>query len=100
MNIQNAGENLYQHVEGLCSRYISLRNVKVADGLLISFCKKFEQLYGVDFVTPNMHLHGHLLDCLFDFGPIYSFWLFSFERENGILGSYPTNRKKVLKSRL
>lgn len=79
----------------LCSRYISLGNVKVADGLLVSFCKKFEQLYGVDFVTPNMHLHGHLLDCLFDFGPIYSFWLFSFERENGILGSYPTNRKSI-----
>ena len=79
----------------LCSRYISLGNAKVADGLLISFCKKFEELYGQEFVTPNMHLHGHLLDCMFDFGPVYSFWLFSFERENGILGSYPTNRKGI-----
>ena len=26
-----------------------------------------------------------------DFGPVYSFWLFSFERLNGILGSYHTN---------
>lgn len=79
----------------LCSRNISIGNVKVADFLLLDFCKKFEQLYGKEFVTPNMHLHGHLLDCLFDFGPIYSFWLFSFERENGILGSYLTNRKQI-----
>ena len=42
-----------------------------------------------------MHLHGHLFDCLFDFGQIYLFWLFSFERENGILGSYLTNRKQI-----
>ena len=60
-------------------------NVKVADFLLLEFCKTFEQLYGENFVTPNMHLHGYLLDCLFDFCPIYSFCLFSFERENGIL---------------
>lgn len=79
----------------LCSRNISIGNVKVADFLLLEFCKKFEQLCGEEFVTPNMHLHGHLLDCLFDFGPIYSFWLFSFERENGILGSYLTNRKQL-----
>ena len=79
----------------LCSRNISMGNVKVADFLLLDFCKTFEQLYGENFVTPNMHLHGHLLDCLFDFGPIYSFWLFSFERENGILGSYLTNRKQI-----
>ena len=38
-----------------------------------------------------MHLHAHLADCIRDFGPVYSFWLFSFERLNGILGSYHTN---------
>ena len=75
--------------------FISVNNVKVADRLLIDFLKKFEQLYGSDFVTPNMHLHGHLQDCIFDYGPVYSFWLFSFERENGILGSYKTNKKNI-----
>ena len=38
-----------------------------------------------------MHLHAHLMDCILDFGPVYSFWLFSFERLNGVLGSYHTN---------
>ena len=54
-----------------------------------------EQLYGQDFVTPNMHVHDHLYDCVLYFGPVYSFWLFSFERENGILGSYKTNKKNI-----
>lgn len=39
----------------------------------------------------NLHLHGHLSACVRDFGPVYSFWLFSYERMNGILGSYNTN---------
>ena len=30
-----------------------------------------------------MHLHGHIKDCILDFGPVYSFWLFSFKRLNG-----------------
>ena len=77
----------------LCSRYLSVGNAKVADRLLLDFCRMFESLYGDQFVTPNMHLHGHLLDCILDYGPVYSFWLFSFERQNGILGSYKTNKK-------
>ena len=42
-----------------------------------------------------MHLHLHLKDCILDFGPIYAFWLFSFERYNGILGDIPTNNRNV-----
>ena len=30
-----------------------------------------------------------------DYGPVYSFWLFSFERYNGILGHQPTNNRCV-----
>ena len=42
----------------------------------------------------NMHLHTHLFDCIKDFRPVYSFWLFSFERY-GLLGSYHTNQRSV-----
>ena len=42
-----------------------------------------------------MHLHQHLSECILDFGPVYSFWLYSFERYNGILGNYTTNQKSV-----
>ena len=39
----------------------------------------------------NLHLHGHLAECILDYGPVYSFWLFPFERLNGILGKFHTN---------
>ena len=42
-----------------------------------------------------MHLHLHLKDSILDYGPVYAFWLFSFERFNGVLGNYTTNNKNI-----
>ena len=42
-----------------------------------------------------MHLHIRLADFVMEDGPGYSFWLFSFERYNGILGKYPTSSKSI-----
>lgn len=79
----------------LCTRYLSRNHVKISNFLLLSFCKKVEQAFGCESITPNMHMHVHLDKCLYDFGPVYSFWLFSFERENGVLGSIPTNKRSI-----
>ena len=59
------------------------------------FCQGVQDIYGKKHCTANMHLHMHLLECIQDFGPVYNFWCFSFERYNGILGSYHTNNKNV-----
>ena len=40
-------------------------------------------------------MHMHILNCILDYGPVYAFWLFSFERYNGILGSYRTNNRSI-----
>lgn len=45
--------------------------------------------------TPNLHLHLHVKQCLMDYGPPHAFLCFSFERYNGILGSYHTNTKSI-----
>ncbi len=82
-------------VDIVCQRQITLRNLEKGDSLLMDFCKLFEQLYGQRNYTINMHLHAHLMECVLDFGPVYSFWLFSFERLNGVLGSYHTNCKNI-----
>lgn len=42
-----------------------------------------------------MHLHCHLAECTKDYGPIFGFWLFSFERYNGMLGRFPNNQKHI-----
>lgn len=61
----------------------------------MKFCKHVEQLYGANVITPNMHMHLHLKENLLDYGPVYAFWLFSFERYNGILGKSPTNNHNI-----
>ena len=43
----------------------------------------------------NMHLHGHLLSCIEDYGPVYAFWCFAYERLNGVLGTYHTNNHNI-----
>ena len=57
----------------------------VADTLLVCFCKKVKQLYGSEALTPNIHMHCHLISCMRDFGPMRALWLFPFERYNSIL---------------
>ena len=79
----------------ICSRAISQDSVRELDRLLIKFWTSVETIYGADACTPNLHLHGHLKDCFLDYGPSSSFWLFAFERMNGILGSVSTNHHAV-----
>ena len=63
---------------------------------IMKFNREFEKLLGsTEYTTPNQHFHTHLIDCVLDYGPFYGFWLYSFERYNGILGSYHQNQKSV-----
>ena len=79
----------------LCCRSISKKKIDEADTLLHEFCISFDQLYGKKYCTINIHLHGHLHECLKDYGPVYAFWLFSFERLNGVLGAFHTNNHDI-----
>ena len=79
----------------LCQKDLPILDLQKADLLLLKFCKDVERLYGKPSITPNMHLHAHLSECIKDYGSMCSFWLFSFERYNGILGNFPTNKKQI-----
>ena len=63
--------------------------------MLLLFFRKFERLHGKSKVKPNMHFHGHLKECVLNYGPVYNFWCFSFERFNGILSSFKTNNRCI-----
>ena len=45
-----------------------------------------EKTYGPEFITSNIHFALHIPDYFYDYGPIYSFWLFPYERLNGYIG--------------
>ncbi|OAD65465.1 hypothetical protein PHYBLDRAFT_176062 [Phycomyces blakesleeanus NRRL 1555(-)] len=72
---------------------ISMAHLDEAHQSLEAFCRECEKLYKAPFLSPNMHLHLHLRETVLNFGPVYGYWLFSFERCNGILKNYATNRK-------
>ena len=74
---------------------ITNSDISRGDRFLIEFCQKFEQLYGKNHCTPNMHLHCHIAECCKDYGPAHTTWCFSFERCNGILGAMPNNNKSL-----
>ena len=79
----------------ICRRIVTKDQVKEADALLNKFCLEFVKLYGQEHCNINMHLHLHLAEYIFDFGPVYAFWLFAFERMNGVLGAYHTNNRNI-----
>ena len=77
------------------SSIITNDDIKRASDLMKSFFVAAESLYGPSFLTINTHLHLHLADVFRDYGPCYGYWLFSFERYNGILGKYHTNQQSI-----
>ena len=79
----------------LCQTTITDAEIELADAFLLQFCCRVENLYGKEIVTPNMHLHCHLKQSLYDYGPIHNFWLFSYERYNGILENFPSNNRSI-----
>lgn len=79
----------------VCRREISVSELEGIDENIQSFCEIFESLYGKNSLTPNMHFAGHITDCILDHGPVYAFWLYAFERMNGILGSFQTSNHEV-----
>ena len=79
----------------LTSTLITVNDVDNAHAILLQFCQQFEELYTHQSAKPNMHLHCHLHECVQNYGPIFGVWGFSFERYNGVLGSYPTNNESI-----
>lgn len=79
----------------LCHRTLTKMQLQLGDSLIMQFCRKVEQLYGKDEITANMHLHAHLRSCIEDYGPLYGFWVYAFERYNGILESVSNNGRCI-----
>ncbi|KZT29817.1 hypothetical protein NEOLEDRAFT_1055472 [Neolentinus lepideus HHB14362 ss-1] len=81
--------SLYSAVLKLCaavrifaSRTISMSQARLAQDFLVQYCRHQLQL-GVPLMI-NHHLSMHLLEMVKLFGPVYGWWLFAFERLNGM----------------
>lgn len=91
----NCWQNFVLACNIIYSKSVRKTNVEKMDTYLLRFSKGAQKLYGNNFITPNMHMNCHIADCIYDFGPVYAFWLYSFERYNGLLGAIKTNNKNI-----
>ena len=91
----NCWQRYAKAIKIICAHAISKTNIIAADDLLQQYCNNFEQLCGSASCTISMRKHLHLMKCMYDYGPIYSFWCFPLERFNGQLDSFQTNSKNV-----
>ncbi|TDL17694.1 hypothetical protein BD410DRAFT_807179 [Rickenella mellea] len=74
----------------IMARSINVDDLPRARELLGSYLKGYLEMHPDD-VKPNHHWCTHIFDQIFDYGPVYSFWSFLFERLNKVLKSYQTN---------
>jgi hypothetical protein len=77
----------------LCRPVLSTQDVAQGHEKLMKFCTMFEQHFGLEKVTCNLHMHSHLVECILNYSSFHVFWLFAMERNNGILGKTPSNKK-------
>ena len=71
----------------LTSRELQKSELNEAFTKLVNMNKLIEGKYGQVKISPNLHLCLHICECALDYGPLSSFWCFSFERMNGIIGT-------------
>src|SRR5271155_4298039 len=79
----------------LVSRILKRDMIKEAHKRLIKMVKIIEQYYKQEKIIPNLYLSLHLCECANDYGPLYTFWYFSFERMNGILGTLLNSHQNI-----
>lgn len=69
----------------LCRDVIKSEEIKLACDLLINFANEFENIYGQGAVTMNVHLLRHYFEMVTNCGPLWSYSLFGFENNIGVL---------------
>lgn len=81
--IYSAVLKLCAGVRILGSRTISMAQARVGQDFILQYCRDLKNLR--IHTTINHHLARHYLKFIKLFGPVYGWWLFAFERFNGML---------------
>jgi hypothetical protein len=81
--LDNNGRKILGHFVQACNflvtRIITEDDLKEAQERLKEMAYLIESTYGSEFITSNIHLVLHIVDCYHDYGSIYSFG-FSYTR--------------------
>lgn len=82
----------------LLKEEISAENLQSANMKLNKFVEEFQNLYGNDNVTMNLHLLLHLPTAVKNLGPLWCQSAFGFDSNNGVLLKLNTCKRDILHS--
>ena len=81
----------YQHIIQLSHvmfkfqcEFISYADVDYLSTCMNNLVCTFEQLYGLEHMSYNVHLLWHMPDCIRNWGPLWCYSAYSFESANGL----------------
>lgn len=72
----------------LLSTKISNEDLVDSENDLILFVKQYQEYYGKENMTMNVHLISHIVCCVKNLGPLWSQSMFSFESNNATISRY------------
>jgi hypothetical protein len=79
----------------LCNHSLTTQCLSDIETYLETYLTMFEEIYGSGKISPSQHFITHITECIRDYGPSHVFWLFAFERVNGLLTRVKTNNKLI-----
>lgn len=81
----------------LCQKSIEMNEIQRGCEMLKKFSNDFEDIYGRGAVTMNLHLLNHYYSMILNCGPLWSYNLFAFENNIGVLKKFVTGNTDVLR---
>lgn len=80
----------------LLSTNISEQGIAEAENNLNLFVNQYEQLYGKESMTMNVHLLTHITYCVKNLGPLWAQSMFSFESNNATFSRYVRGHTDII----
>lgn len=80
----------------LCKKEINRNELRRATAMLNEFSSEFQEIYGKGAVTMNVHLLNHFHIMVENCGPLWSYSMFGFENNVGVLKRFVSGKTDVL----
>lgn len=101
IQMQNLWSILLRIVTIACSKCIPRYKLEELKDLEIQFFVQFRDMFGGEQLSLNLHMLLHVHDSVERFGPMCHYWLYAYERLNGVLSNFVTsNRSSSLHSEM
>lgn len=95
----SADRNYRKHFSAILN-FVAAVRIVLTWTITLNQASRAERLFGIAFrmwaamgchLTPNFHAVLHIRLWIVLFGPVYAWWVYAFERMNGVLARFRTN---------